>query len=178
MKCKNSGCGANFSMLQWKYRCGRCHQHFCSTHIRPWKNLNGCHGETHRHEFGRYSAGEGLCYPCTDECKADVEREERARKEYERLAAIAAKMEAFSAAFKGRIPVDPSGPCVQLSTRRRRERSDAELELKIEAVKHGCDVVYEVKFETTKDSEPSDNGVGTYRYTRFRYTGKGGKRHG
>ena len=151
MRCSSSGCGVEFGVLNWKYRCGRCVGLFCSAHIDKFFEFRVIP------QFNKNSDGEGLCPTCmriwrTVEASSDAIRP-------------------FSASFRGKLPIDNSKPIQRMSTTWSRDKSDSERELRRLASASGFDLLIEMDFDRSTAEEPSPNGKGTHHYTVWRAHG-------
>lgn len=138
MLCDSAGCGVKFGLFAWKYSCGMCKKHFCSTHILDRNKAES---------WNLYSffSGEGACA----ECRAKLES----------ILAASHGIEVWSANYKGRISCDREGPSHYVSTGTHRERTTCDHYLRVEAAHQGMEVVYNVTYD--KDTEQDGN----YRYT-------------
>jgi hypothetical protein len=156
MKCASSGCGVEFGIFNWKYRCGRCVQMFCNAHIV--KDISYFESVP---QFNKDSNGEGLCPRCL--------------RIWEDVWASSEAIRPFSASFRGKVPLDSTKPQERISTDWRRDKADSDRELRLLAAASGFDLIFEMDFDKSTGEEPG-SGKGTHYYTIWRAHGVAGHR--
>jgi len=153
---KCPSCNKKFWFFKNKYKCVSCGKSFCFNCLRAEHEANYLNSDL-------YNIGGLYCESCFNEKVTPV------LLKYRNAVKKSKHVELFPFTYKGKLKISSNSKTIY--TDWYENKQETEEELKVSAAFMDCNVVYDIEWSKDTDSEPSENGRGTYYYTIWQAKG-------
>lgn len=158
-------CDSKFGLFRWRSHCEECGRTYCSDCIVKFREYTwyafSPPSNRYRNNY--------LCIDCWN--KQIREFDNKYLDSLERYKTV----ESFPKTYRGKIPINRNIPPDTIKSDYFRNRDDSLDQLKITALMHGYDVMYNVEWIKKTESESSESGKGTYYYSVWKAVCTAGK---
>lgn len=161
-----SKCGKSVNILS-KFSCRGCGKVFCKDCVNKISLFDDIiYKEFYQNipnfEFSIIKFSSVACQSCADTLNKLNEKINIAWKK-------SSSVKIYNRNYHGKIP--KKGPTWKFETTYYKDRDYALNLLKAVAAFHGYNLIYDVYYDKSTNSKPSENGKGTYYYSVFKYSG-------